>query len=186
MRADRARLEQASPALRGLLPGSLDFYAFDQGLVVTAADARRVRVTAPDFAVSPYAPASEEAFGRVSFMSQRWNGGYNTRDFVVRHVAAGGRWIGLFTDKEAADAADDGRLVLSRLDRDYRERWRAPLPIAELRNRWEWPHRLLLAGTVPVAHRGATETHEVLVAVSLSDGAVRAWNLTRERDALAP
>jgi hypothetical protein len=56
----------------------------------------------------------------------------------------------------------------------------------ELRNRWEWPDRLLLAGTAPAAHRGATETHEVLVAVSLSDGAARAWNLTRERDALAP
>jgi len=44
----------------------------------------------------------------------------------------------------------------------------------------------VLAGTAPAAHRGATETHEVLLAVSLSDGAVRAWNLTRERDALAP
>jgi len=34
--------------------------------------------------------------------------------------------------------------------------------------------------------RGVTGAHDLLAAVSLSDGAVRAWSLTRERDALAP
>ena len=91
-----------------MLPKEHGFYAFDDGLIVTSADGRRSRVRAPGFAAEPYTPASDEHFRRVQFMATQWGGGYNTKDFLVRQATLGGRWLGLYTEKEAADAGDDG------------------------------------------------------------------------------
>ena len=106
--ADRARLEAVNPELKGLIPSALEFFTFDGGLVITTADARRVRITSPDFKASPYIPANEESFRRLSFQSTQWNGGYQTKDFVVRQGMLWGRWIGLYTEKEAAEVGNDG------------------------------------------------------------------------------
>lgn len=106
--ADRAKLEEATPALRGWLPRELQFYAFHDGLIATTADARRVRVRAPGYAAFPYRPVSEDAFRRLSFMASQWNGGYRTSEFLVRSGLADGRWIGILSETEAVDASEDG------------------------------------------------------------------------------
>ncbi len=105
--ADGKAIAQRNPALQGLLPKEGSFYAFDDGLVVTSADGRRSRVRAPDYAAEPYTPASDDHFRHITFMATQWNGGYNQKDFRVHQVTLGGRWLGLYTEKEAADAGDD-------------------------------------------------------------------------------
>jgi hypothetical protein len=105
--ADRERLESSNPELKGLFPAELQFYTYDGGLVVTTADARRYRVNAPGFKAHPYTPASDDAFRRLSYMSTQWNGGYQTKDFLVRQGMLWGRWIGIHTEKEAADVGKD-------------------------------------------------------------------------------
>ncbi len=105
--ADRARIEQANPKLKGLIPSELKFYTYDNGLVITTADARRIYVRGPDYVATSYKPASEEVFRHLAFMSTTWNGGFRTRDFLLRHGTVGGRWVGLYSDAEAADAAND-------------------------------------------------------------------------------
>lgn len=267
--ADRARIEQVNPALKGLIPADLRFYAYDGGLIITTADARRYRVSASDYRALPYAVKDEQAFARLAYMTHTWNGGYQTRDFVVRQGMLDGRWIGLHTAAEAADVGNDrfgdnlrnpdrardegafarralwtarigktagrhgsgedrlydlvrlpdtaeflqggflirrgtrlplrldnpdgvlvlhrsrvdaaGRLVLSRLDGSMREHWRSELPLTELQNRWEWPERLLLMGAVQLVESGITRWQDVLVVVSLHDGRLQSWNVTRER-----
>ncbi|MEO5721564.1 MAG: PA2928 family protein [Chthoniobacterales bacterium] len=269
--ADGQALEQGNPALQGVLPKELGFYAFDEGLIVTSADGRRSRVRAPGFAAEPYAPSSDEHFRRVQFMATQWGGGYNTKDFLVRQARLGGRWLGLYTEKEAADAGDDefgdslanpssvfnegsrarrtfwsarigktkeftegthdrlfevtkvpgapefleagllikqgtqtpltlenpagvlvlhrtrldaeGRLALTRLDESLAEQWKAPLPIVELRNRFELPDRLLIYGALDVTEKSTRSWQELIVAVDLRDGKTQAWNLTLERPA---
>ena len=271
---DRAGLEAKNPELKGLIPSELKFYAYDGGLVITAADARRFRVQAPRYVATPYVPASEEAFQRLSYMSQTWNGGYQTADFLVRHGILWERWIGIYTPAEAADAANDevgdklkdasrvrdegalarrtlwtarigktrnaregqhdrlldverlagapeflrggflvsagtryplqledpdgalivhqtrvdaqGRLTVTRLDRSVRERWRTELPFTELKNRWEWPDRLLMVGTAELLRGGVTAWEDFIVALDLAAGRVRTWNVTLERDAGRP
>jgi hypothetical protein len=105
--ADRSTIEQRNPPLRGLIPKDLDFYAYDGGLVIIAADARRFRVRAADFVAEPYTAPNDAYFRQVQFMATRWNGGYHTKDFLVRQMMLNGRWIGFFNEKEAADAGND-------------------------------------------------------------------------------
>jgi len=106
--ADASAIEQRNPTLRDLIPKDLDFYAYDDGLVIIAADARRFRIRGSDYIAEPYTPPNDEYFRQVQFMATRWNGDYHTRDFLVRQMNTNGRWIGLFNEKEAADAGDDG------------------------------------------------------------------------------
>ena len=106
--ADRSTIDQRNPNLRDLIPKDLDFYAYDSGLVLTAADARRFRIRASDYSAEAYTPPNDDYFQQVQFMATRWNGGYHTRDFLVRQMNLNGRWIGFFNEKEAADAGDDG------------------------------------------------------------------------------
>jgi hypothetical protein len=256
--ADRARLEAANPELKGLFPSELQFYTHDGGLVITTADARRFRINASDFKAQPYTPASDDVFRRLSFMSTQWNGGYQTRDFLVRQGMLWGRWIGIHTEKEAAEVGQDefgsrlkdpsgssdegalarrtlwtarigktrpfsegshdrlfdvkqlpgtaeylqggflaragirqplllsapdsalvmhrtrvdaeGRLALTRIDKDLREQWKAVLPYTELTHRWEWPDRILLMGKQEIGKPGASKQRESIVAVNLQDG----------------
>lgn len=99
---DRHLIEQRNSALQGLIPKELKFFAFDGGLVITAADSRRYKVRVEDAAAEPYKPASEE-----QFKSTPWNIAYRTRDFLTRRASLDGRWLGLYTEKEAADAGED-------------------------------------------------------------------------------
>ena len=93
--------------MRHLIPKDLDFYAYDGGLVIIAADARRFRIRASDFVAEPYTAPNDDYFQQVQFMATRWNGGYHTSDFLVRQMMLHGRWVGFFNDKEAADAGED-------------------------------------------------------------------------------
>ncbi len=104
---DGKLIEERNQVLRGLIPKELKFYAFDNGLVITAADSRRYKVRVPDYSAEPYQPTDEEQFTRLQFMSTTWNGGYHTNDFLVRQATFGGGWLGLYTEKEAADAGND-------------------------------------------------------------------------------
>ena len=108
VRAGRGLLEEKNAALRGLLPEKQEFFAFDEGLVVTAADARRWRIVAADWQAREYRPRSDDHFRAISFQATQWNGGYRTADFLTRHGMVGGRWVGMYTDAEAVDAGDDG------------------------------------------------------------------------------
>jgi hypothetical protein len=105
--ADRATIEERNPALRDLIPKDLDFYAYDGGLVLTAADARRFKIRASDYSAQAYTPPNDDYFRQVQFMATRWNGGYHTKDFLARQAMIGGRWMGLYSEKEAADAGQD-------------------------------------------------------------------------------
>lgn len=40
-------------------------------------------------------------------MTSQWNGGYRTTGFLTRHGTVDGRWLGLYSDREAKDAAND-------------------------------------------------------------------------------
>lgn len=105
--ADRARLEQANPALAGLFPLELKYYTWVGELVVTLADARHMRVAVPDLRMTPYEVADEAQFRNANYMTGTWNGGYATKDFGVRHGVFDGRWIGLLGDREAKDGEND-------------------------------------------------------------------------------
>lgn len=107
VRAGRGLIEEKNAALRGVLPEKLEHYAFDEGVVVTAADARRYRITA-DWLARAYAPRSDDHFRQIGFLATQWNGGQRTADFLTRHGMVGGRWVGIYTDAEAADAGADG------------------------------------------------------------------------------
>jgi len=107
--ANRSTLEERNPdAARGDSRKDLDFYAYDGGLVLIAADARRWRIRGSDFRAESYSAPNDDYFRNVQFMATRWNGGYHTKDFLVRQMMLNGRWIGFFNEKEAADAGDDG------------------------------------------------------------------------------
>lgn len=105
--ADKAKLEQVNPDLRGLLPSELQFYTWVGDLVVELADGRKVRLRVPDYRAEAYEVADEAQFTNANFMSTTWNGGYRTEQFGVRSGLFGQRWIGLLSDKEKRDAEQD-------------------------------------------------------------------------------
>ena len=109
--ADTAALEQQNPELRGLLPTDAQHYAFDRGLVLLSADARRFVIRGPGHEAVAYAPTPPPA-PPVDLMS-------NGRERIVPLMPMGevparlaqldGQWLALYSDKEAADAANDSR-----------------------------------------------------------------------------
>ena len=105
--ADRARIVQANPGIADALPSELKFHTFVGELVITLADARRVRISLPDFRAMPYQTPDEKQFSQAVSMGTTWNGGYRTEDFGVRHGLFDGRWIGLLSEREAQDAEHD-------------------------------------------------------------------------------
>lgn len=107
--ADRAALAKANPGIAGVLPSELKFYTFIGKLVVTLADARRVGIEMPGYRAAPYQVADERQFSHAVSLGTTWNGGYDTRDFGVRHGRFGNDWIGLLSEREARDAEDDSR-----------------------------------------------------------------------------
>lgn len=108
--ADAAAIERRNPALAGLLPVEARFYGFDHGLVFSSADGRQFVIRDRALRAEPYraaAPAPpapllktngspvvvplRRAFGREP----------------ARQVRLDGRWLGLFSEKEAMDAGND-------------------------------------------------------------------------------
>jgi hypothetical protein len=269
--ADRGMIEQRNPSLSGLIPKEINYYTYDNGLVITSADSRRYKIHLPDYTAQSYQAASEELFTNLSYMSTTWNGGYATADFLTRQTQMNGRWLGFYTEREAADAGDDefgrhisepesvlrdyararrgfwtarigktreftegahdrlfdltripgapefleagilkkqaaqtlllmqdpgglivvhrtridaeGRLALTRLDEQLQPKWSTTLPFLELRNRFEFPDRLLLAGTVQITKNGATDWQDFIASIALADGRMQAWNVTLEKAA---
>jgi hypothetical protein len=108
--ADGPALEQRNPMLAGLLPSDASGYAWDKGLVLQAADARRFvirgsELRAENYVRTPPPPAPEPpryANGRERVQPTRPFG-----ESSARQVTLAGRLIGLYSDVEAADAADD-------------------------------------------------------------------------------
>ena len=107
MVADRATLERVNPGLKGLVPDELKFHTFIGALVVTLADARRMRIEVPGFRATAYQVADERQFSHAVSLGTTWNGGHDTQEFGVRHGRFGEDWIGLLSEREARDAEDD-------------------------------------------------------------------------------
>ena len=105
--ADRARIVQANPGIADALPSELKFHTFVGELVITLADARRVRISLPDFRAMPYQAPDEKQFSQAVSIGTTWNGGYRTEEFGVRHGRFDGAWIGLLSEREARDGEND-------------------------------------------------------------------------------
>jgi hypothetical protein len=104
---DGAAIAQRNAALAGVMPREQKFFLFDDGLVILTADGRRRRVQVPQFTLTDYKPPNEDQFRRAQYNALQWNGGFSTKEFTARTTMLGGRWIGLFTEREAADAGND-------------------------------------------------------------------------------
>ncbi|MFO1078364.1 MAG: PA2928 family protein [Planctomycetota bacterium] len=139
---DAARLQEVNPELRGLLPSEAKYYGFDRGLVLTAADARQFVVRGPDRKAVAYTPPPPPSAPEGRLQA---NG---TRETVPsrppgenpsRLVTLGGQRLGLYSEKEAADAAQDDwgrklRYPYSILDEGKLSRrtfWRAKIVAAQ-------------------------------------------------------
>lgn len=107
---DGDALQRINPTLQGLLPSDAKHYGFDRGLVLMAADARQFVIRGPAHEAVAYTPPPPPAppEGRLQA-----NG---TREIVptqpfgdvpARQVTLQGEWLGLYSEKEAADAGND-------------------------------------------------------------------------------
>ncbi len=109
--SDPATLQAAYPQLEGLLPSEAQHYGFDRGLVVRTADAQQWRISAADGTAvahvptpvpSPYPEGRLKANGHREMVPM-----FPYGDIPSRQVMLDGQWLGLYSEKEAADAADD-------------------------------------------------------------------------------
>jgi hypothetical protein len=82
----------------------------------------------------------------------------------------------LVVHQTRADA--QGRIAMARLGPDLRPTWNVALPYSELLNRWQLDGRLVLYGSFPDPQAQDFRHHEAIAVLGLSDGVVRAWNLT--------
>lgn len=102
-------IQERNPELRGVMPVDATHYGFDDGLVVLSADARRFRVSGGDAAAAPYEPRPVPApVPRLAASGARVI--EPTRPYgsvPLRLIELGGRWLGLYSEGEAVDAAND-------------------------------------------------------------------------------
>lgn len=107
--ANAESIQQRNPELQGLLPADASHYGFDQGLVLLSADARRFVIRGDEMAAAPYAPApTPEAAPR--FKRNGMPVIVPTRPLApapLRLIELDGQRLGLYSEKEAADAASD-------------------------------------------------------------------------------
>lgn len=108
--ADVARIEQDNPALKGQLPVEAQYYGFDRGLVFTSADGRHFVIRGDTLEAEPYAPPPPveekpqlKANGMPVVVPLRRALGREP----ARQARLAGRWLGLYSEKEALDAGDD-------------------------------------------------------------------------------
>lgn len=125
-------IEQANPELKGLLPGEMKHYGFDQGLVFMSADARHFVLRGAGMKAEPYepAPAPNRMYVDPRHFQQRGAGDdaeaaaakvaakprcleekaplmLSVGEVPARMVRTDDGLLGLYSEKEAADAADD-------------------------------------------------------------------------------
>ena len=106
---DSARIVERNPGLAAMWPRELKFFTFDRCLIVTTADGVHWEIDSQTLAATGHRPEDPARLERLRFTSSSWNGSFQTADFLTRRmVGHDGRWIGMFSDREAADAADDG------------------------------------------------------------------------------
>jgi hypothetical protein len=108
--ANGVGLEERNPTLKGLLPSEAKFYGFDKGLVLMSADARPFVVRGADLKAVPYvptpapvAPPELKSNGSPRIVPLRIAIG----EIPARLVELDGRRFGLYSEKEARDAAED-------------------------------------------------------------------------------
>ncbi len=109
--ADATTIEQNNPELKGLLPVDARQYGFDHGLVFMSADARRFALRGASFKASAYEPAPDPTSlppppptpGAARLIVPSPPVG----EIHARQVRVAGQWLGLYSPKEAADAAND-------------------------------------------------------------------------------
>jgi hypothetical protein len=107
---DAEKLQQANPALKGLLPSDATLYGFDHGLVFMSADARRFVVRGAEHRAVEYTPPPPAAQPEGQLLANGRHELVPMRPFgeePTRQTTLGGQWLGLYSDKEAADIADD-------------------------------------------------------------------------------
>jgi hypothetical protein len=107
--ANSQTIQQRNPELEGLMPADAGHYGFDQGLVFMSADARRFVVRGDDALATPYAPTPApvppprlKSNGMPVIEPMR-----PLMPAPLRLIELGGQWLGLYSEKEAADAAED-------------------------------------------------------------------------------
>ncbi|KFL37733.1 PA2928 family protein [Arenimonas donghaensis] len=106
---DPEGLQRLRPELAGLLPSESRLWGFDQGPVITLADARVVRLSGRDLQVRDHLPREPSS----PALPAKANGMPDVAPLrpmtpVVRHkVQSEAAWLALYTDDEAADAVDD-------------------------------------------------------------------------------
>ncbi len=107
--ADAAAIEQRNPALKGLLPAEAKYYSFDRGLVVMTADARHLVVRGSGLEAVDYVPTPVPVLepDRYANGRERVAPLVPFGDVPARQVTLGGQWLGLYTQREAADAGKD-------------------------------------------------------------------------------
>ena len=107
---DGDALQRINPTLQGLLPTEAKHYGFDRGLVLMAADGRQFVIRGPEHEAVAYTPPPPPAAPEGRLQA---NG---TRELVptlpfgdvpARQVTLQGKWLGLYSEKEAADAGND-------------------------------------------------------------------------------
>ena len=107
--ADAAGLQERNPVLKGLLPSDDRHYGFDQGLVLLSADARPFVIRGAQLMAEPYQPPPPptpapdlDADGKPRMVPLQMPG-----EVPARQLILDGQWLGLYSEKEAADAAVD-------------------------------------------------------------------------------
>jgi len=107
--ADAAAIESRNPNLKGMLPVDAAHFAFDRGLVFMSADARRFVIRGADLQAQPYTPPTRavpvperKANGMPVIVPTPPYGEVPSRQMVMD-----GRWLGLYSQREAQQAADD-------------------------------------------------------------------------------
>ena len=149
-------IEQNNPELKGLLPGETRYFSFDQGLVLMSTDARTFVLRGPDFRAQPYAPPppvqvvelKPEDIMRIVPLRP-------LGEVPARLVETPAGWLGLYTEKEMADATVDWRgdylrypyAILDEGQFARRSFWR--MAVSEVKNPDDEPF-LHLSGATPV------------------------------------
>lgn len=107
--ADSEALQRINPALNGLLPSEAKHYGFDQGLVMMTADARMFVVRGPEHQAVAYSPppVQEQAPLKANGMPEIVPMRPPIGEVPTRQAMFQGEWLGLYSEKEAADLAND-------------------------------------------------------------------------------
>ncbi|MEO7964354.1 MAG: PA2928 family protein, partial [Gemmatimonadaceae bacterium] len=98
--ADAAAIEAKNPVLRGMMPRSARQIAFDDGLVLLAADGRRWHVDSRTLNATPAATSNSADGRRKTYRTLRLLSQY--QHYKTRSYQVDGRWYGLVHASEAA------------------------------------------------------------------------------------